>query len=52
MNKEDAQALLDVARLQTVYRPPPIDRGKLVRLLIAIIASLPRIRPARSRPPS
>lgn len=41
MNKEDALALLDAAKTQTVQRPPSPDADRTVRLLIALIATLP-----------
>ena len=41
MNKEEALALLDAAKTQTEHRPPSADDERTVRLLIAIIASLP-----------
>jgi hypothetical protein len=41
MKKEDALALLDAAKTQTVDRPPSPDEDRTVRLLIAVIATMP-----------
>jgi hypothetical protein len=41
MDKNDALALLDVARMQTVHRPPMPDVDRIMRLLVAVIASMP-----------
>ncbi len=37
MDREDVLALLDVLRLQTVYRPPTINAEEIARKFVAIV---------------
>ena len=39
MDREDALALLDVMRMQTVYEPPGLDAARLARAFSKVVSS-------------